>query len=45
MNIYDFVIDAEDNIYTLSNSVKWDAATGQYWPGVSKRTLSDLVIN
>ena len=44
-NIYDFVIDAEDNIYTLSNYVKADAATGQWWPGVSKRTLSDLVIN
>jgi hypothetical protein len=45
MNIYDFVIDTEDNIYTLSNYVKADASTGQYWPGVSKRTLSDLVIN
>jgi hypothetical protein len=44
-SIYDFVIDAEDNIYTLSNYVKADAATGQWWPGVSKRTLSDLVIN
>ena len=45
MNIYDFVIDAEDNIYTLSNYLNVDAATGQYSPGVSKRTLSDLVIN
>ena len=45
MNIYDFVIDAEDNIYTLTNYLNVDAATGQYSPGVSKRTLSDLVIN